>query len=214
MKWFFALFVFVNFNIYSQNVFQAENYQWGASIETIKINEGLPDYEELQGIQNLIYRNRVINGYNADIKYIFYENKLYAVDYILKGNYSLDDWITIYVDIENEINLLYDIDFFNDYLLFEDTRNRIMQVYFRFYGQNITANAFINDSIVEGYVFAALFRRIWEHNNTGIEMDFCYLDWSNIFEIKIRYKSPDFDIYLKNYTGSELFNIKIISPIN
>jgi hypothetical protein len=190
---FLMLFLVIINNLFSQTGFQFGNYQWDTTIEIIKKNEGIPEYEDLQ---KMIYRDRFIEGYQADVKLIFFDNKIYGIDYTFSGNYSIDRWIEIYIYLEKKLKNICN---YSSNETDEEIIELIKRVYSRSQGVNITANSIIDNIFVTGYVFSTLLRMILDYNNTNIQIDFRYLNILQIFEIRVEYRSPDFNKYLGDY---------------
>jgi hypothetical protein len=190
---FLTLLLLIFTNLFSQTGFQFGNYQWGTPIEIIKGNEGIPEYEN---VQKMIFKNRLTEGYNADIKFIFFENKIYGIDYTFSGNYSLDRWIEIYIDLERKLKNICNYSY-------KETDEQIIElikkVYTNFQEVDIIAHSLIDDKLVTGYVFATLTRMTLENNNTNIQIDFCYLNVLQIFEINVEFRSSEFSTYLGDY---------------
>jgi hypothetical protein len=85
------------------------NYKWNTNIDIIKMNEGIPDSEEIRinGVLHKITYNKIFEGYPAEIIYLFYQKKLIRVDINFQNISSLDDGVEIYIDIFNKYNYTY-----------------------------------------------------------------------------------------------------------
>ena len=192
------IYLFLFFlNIYN-GYSQLNNYQWNTTVDTIKKMEGIPNIEDFQ---YLIYRNRNIENYQMDIRYYFYENELQAIDYTITGNYSIEEWIETYIYFENLINNYCN---FTIYFSDEETREQLLRVYHKFQGVNISGNNIINGKLFTGYVFAVLMRIIRNYDETTIELDFNYLNIQNIFEIKIKFRSSEYNIIFDYYIHNNI----------
>ena len=197
MKKIFLRVIFLTiaiFNVYSQNEFQFRNFIWGTTIETIKAKEGNPDeeYEDrmfFQDIKGITYYNKMVAGYQANTDFGFFENKLHKGSYSIDRIFSIDRGIESFIDLRNKLKALYGD---NTYVSGESilttnynniTDNQIIERLKQNYSTTIGSNSYF------------VFKISWHNQNTGIDMEFSFNDYSNKYEIEITYLSPN---YLNN----------------
>ena len=189
---FFVLFFVIIFCLYPQNESLFIKYQWGSTMDSIIMNEGIPNdkYEDeifFQNLHNIIYTNKMVTEYPTNVSYCFFDNKLHMIKYNVFGTYTIKKWVEIYFYLRDELKNIYD-DYCLSYGEHDETDAQMIERFIQIFSVPIENNNFFVNIIT-------FHRIVWPYLDTSIKMEFLYDYDINNFLIEIRFISPE---YYKN----------------
>jgi hypothetical protein len=170
------------------NEFHFGNYQWGMANSTIQMNKGIPDDESFWGYglcNSLYYNNRIVEGHNVNITYTLFRDGLDHVSYRFIGNYTIDRWIEIYIDLRRNLKKIYG----DKYITTDEKTIEWIKQEYEERETNISHPEFLR--------FA---HDLWYHFESEIGLSFVYNKISHSIEIYVSELSPNYWENLHEYS--------------
>lgn len=199
---FLILFLLIIFSLFSQSEFQFVKYKWGATMDLIIMNEGIPNdkYDEkiFTHWDGIIYSNTRITDYSNNIRYEFFYNKLHMINYEIFDIHDVQKWIETYYYLRDKLKNIY-----GDYYLShgipdetdEQTIERIMLLF-----------PLLNVEVEYLYDRTTFHRIVWNYFDTLIEMELYYDYNIDDLRIGIWFSSPDYYKYINELFDKNFHN--------